>query len=69
MVFWFYDFHLYYLCFLFFVAANNVEEEKSETECVDDKPACPLWAKSGYCERRPDVMHIKCKKSCRICSK
>ena len=54
---------------VFLVTANKVKKLKSETECVDDKHACVMWAKHGYCERRPDIMHIKCKKSCRICSK
>ena len=53
-------------CFL--LTANKVEDN-SESECVDDKEACVMWAKHGYCESRPDVMNVKCRKSCRICSK
>lgn len=50
------------------LTANKVEGD-SESECVDDKEACVMWAKHGYCESRPDVMNVKCRKSCRICSK
>ena len=38
-------------------------------ECVDTKSGCQIWAKNGYCEKRPDFMHVKCKKSCRVCGK
>lgn len=43
--------------------------EKPDGECVDRNDACELWVKSGYCESRPDIMRVECRKSCRICSK
>ena len=49
---------------------TEVETKKASVgECADTKHGCAFWAKSGYCESRPDFMHVKCKKSCRVCSK
>ena len=35
--------------------------------CVDDDGHCPIWAKSGECEKNPGYMSFNCRKSCNTC--
>jgi len=43
-------------------------------DCVDEDENCPMWAKSGECEKNPLYMvgsndsSGKCRKSCKVCS-
>lgn len=36
-------------------------------ECVDTSDNCSDWAQSGECEKNPNFMDDKCKKSCNAC--
>ena len=37
-------------------------------ECVDADESCEYWASIGECAINPAYMHLKCMKSCKLCS-
>ena len=45
-----------------------------DRDCVDDNVNCPVWARSGECEKNPPYMvgsensYGNCRKSCKVCS-
>ncbi|XP_039255044.2 uncharacterized protein LOC120331930 [Styela clava] len=36
--------------------------------CIDENDSCARWASMGECEKNPDYMKDKCRKSCNSCS-
>lgn len=36
-------------------------------DCTDLNDNCPLWAKAGECDKRPEYMMVNCKLSCNNC--
>ena len=49
-------------------ARTRVPDDVPDDVCVDGDVNCEWWASTGECSTDPDYMHVKCKKSCSICS-
>merc|ERR1739844_727520 len=43
-------------------------EAGEDVPCVDNSKHCPVWSKTGECEKNPDYMLVNCRKSCKVCT-
>ena len=47
--------------------SGAVPTEVAKEICADFKTECSEWVSQGECEKHPDYMRSRCKKSCKFC--